>query len=162
MRVTLAQNRDKTKNVALHPEGLAVSADKSFAREFGRAIQRSLDGKRAVFRGWEYFGFTIDRAGWTEGYTVHAILSHRFKNVEGGECILLKVLRRTLSAITNVSIGSKMDDKVCLLNGIIQSFRVNHIALYKLKARWLKSLVQKLMLARRKVVVTSDCVSLLQ
>ena len=67
MGVAFAQDRDKAKNPGAHAEPFAIGRDQALAREFRGAVERGLDRKRRILRGWDDLGLAIDRAGRGEG-----------------------------------------------------------------------------------------------
>ena len=60
VRVALAENRHKAKDVTLESETLAVGLNQAFAGQLRRAIQRRLDGEGRVFRRWKDLGLPVD------------------------------------------------------------------------------------------------------
>src|ERR1022692_1072319 len=62
VRVTLSQNRDESKNVALYSEAFAIGLNQAFRSQLRGAVKGSLDGERTRFRRGENVRLTVDRS----------------------------------------------------------------------------------------------------
>src|SRR5579862_1672422 len=101
VRITLAQNRDKSKNNSLHSKTFAIGRYQTFGGQFGGAVKRRLDGERAIFRGGDYGGFPVNGPGGREGNPADARQPHGFEDVPGGDRILVEIPARMLGPETD-------------------------------------------------------------
>ncbi len=121
VRVALAQDGDEAEDVGfVDLAALGVGGNEAFAGDFASAVQRGLNRKkvglgRGTLGGDE--GFAVSGAGGGETDALHAVGAHGFKNIEGGDGVLLEILTGVLPAVFDISVGGEMQDKVGALHG---------------------------------------------
>src|SRR5271170_178073 len=104
VRVSLAQNRDEAKNVALHSKTFAVRLNQAFRGQLGSSVKRSLDGERTRLRRGEDIRLSVNRSRRRKYNPFAVSLAHRLEHVPGCDRVLIQILAGMFSAETHVGI----------------------------------------------------------
>ncbi len=153
MRISLAQNRHKSENRRAKAKAGAVRRYHCFPRQLAGGIQRRLHRERAVFGRGENVRLAIDRSGRGEGDPPDARGPHCFKDVMGGEGILLQIAAGMRGARAHVGISRQVENLIVFFHGHGQSRQVQRVADDQAKAGMSKSRFDEAALAGGEVVI---------
>src|SRR5262249_38481416 len=128
MRVTFAENGDKTKDIRLHAKASTIGRNQTFTRDLGGAIETGLDGKRTGLRRRKDIRLAVHGARRGKRQPPYVIGPHRLEYIEGRHGILFQVFTRMLRAKTHVGIGGQMEDNVSTVHGLGQALHIEQIA----------------------------------
>ena len=156
VRVALAEDRDEAEDVALESEAFTVRLDEPLARDFRRAVERSLDRKCRILGRGNHRRLAVHRAGRGKRDALDSIRAHRFEHVESGDGVLVKILRRMIGAEAHVGICREVDHEIAASHRLRQRIRVEAVATAKLEARLLLRRHEELLLTRGKIIPADD------